>query len=106
MFQPETPTADSFEAGYNFQRAERLWSAELHHFPLCGWMAQRDRTHFRHVAIRNPTDTGCPRPINPRLGILIVESQRRAQPYFHEPTRLDDREVQAFDGILDLLLRA
>src|SRR5215475_7005195 len=104
MFQPERLAANSFEPSYNFKWAERFWSAELDYLPLSSWMAQRNRTHFGDIAIRNPTDRACPRPIDPSLRILIVESQSRAQPDFHEPTRLDDREVQAFRSILNLLL--
>src|SRR5437660_1284198 len=106
MFQPESLAANSFESSYNFKGAERFWTTELDHLPRCGWIVQRNGANFGDIAIRNPTDKACPRSIDPRLRILMVESESRAQPYFHEPTRLDNCEVQAFDSILDLLLSA
>jgi hypothetical protein len=105
MFQPERSAADPFEAGHYFKGAERLWSAKLDRFPPGRRMSKRDRADFGDVAERNPTDRARSRSVDSGRRVRIIESQGRAQPHFHKPTRLNDSKVQTRDSILDLLLR-
>src|SRR6266516_2485862 len=105
MLQPEGPAAYSLKAGYYVERAERFRSAKLDGLLLRRRMAQRNRADFCDIAVRNPTNWARSRPIDASLCFCVIESQSRAQPYFHKPARLYDGEVHAFDGSLNLLLR-
>src|ERR1043165_3539312 len=105
MLHLEPCAADRLEAGYGFVGRERLRTTELDRLPLCRRMSQRKRTDLRHVAVRNPTNRTRAWAVDAGLSFCIIESQSRAQPYFHKPTGLNHREVQALCGFLDLLLR-
>src|SRR5215472_6113266 len=105
MVQPKASAADGFEAGYDFVGAQRFRAAKLDCFPHCRGMSQRNRANLRHIAVRNPANWTRTWPVDARLGIFVIKSQSRAQPYFHKPTGLNYGKVQALHGFLDLLLR-
>src|SRR5262249_4658434 len=101
----EGTAADVLEAGHHFERAQRLRSAKLDGAARSGRMPQAERAHFRDVEEGDPTDRAGSRAVDARRSIGIVESERGAEPDFHEPARLNDGEVHAGDCPFRLLLR-
>src|SRR5580700_2590563 len=105
MLEFERSPADSFEASHHLEWAERFGSAKLDRHTLSGRMSKRDSAHFSNVPVRNPTDRRRAGAIDASSCIRVIESQRRTQPDFHEPTRLNSGKVQGRDRLLYRLLR-
>jgi hypothetical protein len=64
---------------------------------------RRARTHISATSReREPTHGTRPGSIDASRSIQVIESERRAQPYFREPTGLDRSKVQVRDRMLDM----
>lgn len=104
MFQSKFSAADLLKTGHHFKCAQRLGSTELDEFSCRRGISETDRAHLCDIVIRNPTGGARSCPVDPSARIRVVESQSRAEPNFHEPTRLNHREIEVPESILYLLL--
>src|SRR6185503_15889866 len=97
MLELERLATNLFETSDDFEWAQRGGAAKFDSSALCRRMPQRKNAHFGDVQERDPTHGAGSGSIDASRSIQVIESERRAKPYFHEPTGLDRSKVQVRD---------